>query len=209
MWTHTKESQNRITPEMAIDYLKDGNRRFLDNLKVNRNLLKQVNLTSEGQFPFAAILSCIDSRTSAEIIFDQGLGDIFSIRIAGNVLNEDIIGSMEYACQIAGSRLVLVLGHTKCGAIMSACDNQELGHFTGLLGKLRPAMESEKSTLADRNSGNISYVNRVSLNNVEQTVRLIRVKSRILDEMERSGAIRITGGLYDIETGVVSFLEYL
>ena len=123
MWAHTKESQDRVTPQMALQFLKEGNLRFQNNLKADRDLLKQVNQTSDGQFPFAAILSCIDSRTSAELIFDQGLGDIFSIRIAGNILNDDILGSMEFACRIANSKIILVLGHTKCGAIIGACNN--------------------------------------------------------------------------------------
>src|ERR1700748_914728 len=130
MRTHTKESQEHLTPQRAIEFLKEGNERFVNNLRINRDLLTQVNSTSTGQFPFAAILSCIDSRTSAELIFDQGLGDIFSIRIAGNILNDDILGSMEFACKLAGSKLIVVLGHTKCGAISGACNNVELGHLT-------------------------------------------------------------------------------
>src|SRR3954465_6319415 len=130
MRTHTKETQEILTPDHALDILKEGNQRFVNNIKAHRNLLEQVNETSQGQFPFAAILSCIDSRTSAELIFDQGLGDVFSIRIAGNILNEDILGSMEFACKIAGSKLIVVLGHTKCGAIQGACDNIEMGYVT-------------------------------------------------------------------------------
>src|SRR3989337_2177756 len=144
MRTLTKELQQTITPQKALEILKEGNQRFIRNLKVNRNLLEQVNETRDGQWPFAVILSCIDSRTSAELIFDQGLGDIFSIRIAGNIINEDILGSMEYACEIANSKLIVVLGHTKCGAIVSACDNFEMGHLTNLLNKLKPAIEEEK-----------------------------------------------------------------
>ncbi|HEX8675896.1 MAG TPA: carbonic anhydrase, partial [Segetibacter sp.] len=128
MRTLTKEMQEKITPQQALEILKEGNKRFVHNLKVNRNLLEQVNETRDGQWPFAVILSCIDSRTSAELIFDQGLGDIFSVRIAGNVINEDILGSMEFACKIAGSKFIMVLGHTKCGAIKGACDNIEIGH---------------------------------------------------------------------------------
>ena len=144
MWVHTKESQNKITPLQALEYLKEGNIRFLNNLKLDRNLLKQVNQTSEGQYPFAAILSCIDSRTSAELIFDQGLGDIFSIRIAGNILNDDILGSMEFACDIANSKIVVVLGHTRCGAVISACNNIKSGHLTGLLNKIGRASCRER-----------------------------------------------------------------
>src|SRR5258706_13258713 len=151
MRTHTKETQNVLTPEHALDILKEGNQRFVNNIKAHRNLLEQVNDTSSGQFPFAAILSCIDSRTSAELIFDQGLGDILSIRIAGNILNDDILGSMELACKIAGSKLIVVLGHTKCGAIEGACNNIVSGHITGLLNKIRPAIDLETETTLQRN----------------------------------------------------------
>src|SRR5690554_5303276 len=158
MWSHTKESQDKITPQNALEFLKEGNLRFINNLKTDRNLLKQVNQTSEGQFPFATIFSCIDSRTSAELIFDQGLGDIFSIRIAGNVLNEDILGSMEYACSIAKSKILVVLGHTNCGAVISACNNVEVGNLTFLLRKIKPAIESEVTIVKERNGNNVNYV---------------------------------------------------
>ena len=145
MRTLTKDLQASLTPERALDILVEGNKRFVSNLRFNRNLLQQVNETSEAQYPFAIVLSCIDSRTSSELVFDQGLGDIFSVRIAGNVLNEDILGSMEFACQVAGSKLVVVLGHTKCGAIKGACNHVKLGHLTGLLSKISPALyEMEK-----------------------------------------------------------------
>ena len=147
MKTQTKEMQNNLTPEQAIEILKKGNDRFINNLKANRNLLEQVNETSDGQHPFAFILSCIDSRTSAELIFDQGLGDIFSCRIAGNILNEDILGSMEFACKVAGAKVIVVLGHTKCGAIKGACDNVKLGNLTALLDKIKPAIDAERTTL--------------------------------------------------------------
>jgi len=207
MWTHTKESQECMTPAMALEYLKEGNVRFLQSLKISRNLLKQVNLTSEGQFPFAAILSCIDSRTSAELIFDQGLGDIFSIRIAGNILNEDILGSIEYACQIARSKLVVVLGHTKCGAITSACSDIKMGHFTGLLNKLKPAIDLEKGSHMDQDTENLSFINRVSIRNVQLTLDQIRLKSTILTSLEKQGEISLIGGMYNVETGEVVFFE--
>src|SRR6187455_1305137 len=140
MRTHNKESQSTMTPSMAMEILKDGNKRFVSNLKFNRNLLQQVNETCDGQWPFATVLSCIDSRTSAELIFDQGLGDIFSVRVAGNVVNEDVLGSMEFACELAGSRLIVVLGHTRCGAVKGACRHLQCGHLTGLLGKIGPAL---------------------------------------------------------------------
>lgn len=207
MWAHNREIQDKITPVQALNFLKEGNNRFLNNLKANRNLLKQVNQTSTDQFPFAAILSCIDSRTSAELIFDQGLGDIFSIRIAGNIINEDILGSMEYACGIANSKVIVVLGHTKCGAIIGACDNIKTGYLTGLLTKINPAIDSEKETLSDRNGSNISFVNNVSAINVHLTLSQIRKKSLTLANLEKEGKIIIVGGLYNIETGEVKFYE--
>ena len=207
MWAHTKESQDKITPQKALEFLKEGNLRFVNNLKTDRNLLKQVNQTSEGQFPFATILSCIDSRTSAELIFDQGLGDIFSIRIAGNVLNEDILGSMEYACNIAKSKIIVVLGHTNCGAIISACNNVEVGHLSFLLRKIRPAVEREVTIIKERNGNNANFVNNVCINNVNQSIKQIREQSIILKDMENSGDILIIGGLYRVETGVVDFFD--
>ena len=148
MRTLTKEMQAAITPLMALDILKEGNKRFINNLKANRNLLQQANETSDGQHPFAVILSCIDSRTSAELIFDQGLGDVFSVRIAGNILNEDILGSMEFATKVVGSKIIVVLGHTKCGAVKGACDHVEMGNLTTLLNKIQPAVYEEKTTLS-------------------------------------------------------------
>ena len=207
MWAHTKELQDRISPEEALEYLIEGNRRFVNNLNSNRNLLKQVNMTSEGQFPFAAILSCIDSRTSAELIFDQGLGDIFSIRVAGNVLNNDILGSMEYACGIAHSKVVVVLGHTKCGAITSACDDLMFGHLTGLVHKIRIPIRQEKSVTDNRTGSNPEYVNKVSELNVLHTMERLRLRSSILSGLEREGKILIVGGMYDLDSGVVRFFR--
>ncbi|MBN2610291.1 MAG: carbonic anhydrase [Bacteroidales bacterium] len=207
MWVHTKKSQEKISPEIALSYLKEGNQRFINNLKLHRDLLQQVNLTSAGQYPFAVILSCIDSRTSAELIFDQGLGDIFSIRIAGNILNDDILGSMEYACRTANSKLIVVLGHTRCSAIISACNNLELGHFTGLLSKLKQAIENEKETQYNRNGSNMEFVNNVTCNNIKLTIKQIRQRSPILLEMEKNKNIKIIGGLYNVETGEVRFEE--
>ena len=140
MKAHTKETQTALTPEKALLLLKEGNARFQNNSKANRNLLEQVNDTSSGQFPFATILSCIDSRVASELVFDQGLGDIFSIRIAGNFVNEDILGSMEFACKLAGTKVLVVLGHTSCGAIKGACDDAKLGNLTALINKLKPAI---------------------------------------------------------------------
>ena len=205
MKSHTKETQDTLTPEHALDILKEGNIRFVNNIKAHRNLLQQVNETSSGQFPFAAILSCIDSRTSAELIFDQGLGDILSIRIAGNILNDDILGSMELACKIAGSKLIVVIGHTKCGAIEAACNNIELGNLTSLLRKIKPAIETETKTFINRNGTNNSYLYNVTVNNVFLTVQKIKAQSSILKEMEEKNEIKIIGGLHDIETGQVTF----
>ncbi|PSR53760.1 carbonic anhydrase [Adhaeribacter arboris] len=207
MKTQTKEIQSSLTPDAALQILKDGNLRFINNLKANRNLLQQVNETSEGQFPFAAILSCIDSRTSAELIFDKGLGDIFSIRIAGNILNEDILGSMEFACRVAGSKLILVLGHTRCGAIIGACNQVEMGNLTTLLRKIQPAIEQETQTIHNRNGNNETFVENVTNNNIFLTINRIRKESSILAEMEQANQIKIVGGLYEVETGKVVFYE--
>ena len=205
MKTLTKEMQAAITPSMALNLLNDGNKRFVNNLKVNRNLLQQANETSDGQHPFAVILSCIDSRTSAELIFDQGLGDIFSVRIAGNIINEDILGSMEFACKVAGSKIIVVLGHTKCGAVKGACDHIEMGNLTALLTKIRPAVDEETLTKENRNSNNSVFVENVSTINVKRTVKSIMQRSTILKEMIESGQIGIVGGTHDISTGEVNF----
>jgi carbonic anhydrase len=207
MRTHTKETQNSLTPDLALQFLKEGNQRFINNLKANRNLLQQVNETAAGQFPFATILSCIDSRTSAELIFDQGLGDVFSIRIAGNILNEDILGSMEFACKVAGSKLLVVLGHTKCGAIVGACNNVDLGNLTMLLNKVKPAIETETQTNENRSGSNPEFVKNVTENNVHLTLARVRQESNILAEMENNDQIKIIGALYDVETGYVKFYE--
>jgi carbonic anhydrase len=207
MKTLTKEMQTAITPLMALELLKDGNKRFVNNLKVNRNLLQQANDTSDGQHPFAVILSCIDSRTSAELIFDQGLGDVFSIRIAGNIINEDILGSMEFGCKVAGSKIIVVLGHTKCGAVKGACDHVEMGNLTALLSKIRPAVDDELTTSENRNSSNSEFVEKVSVINVKRTVQSILQRSPILKEMIEKGEIGIVGGTHDIKTGQVDFFD--
>jgi len=205
MKTLTKEIQSAITPSMALNLLNEGNKRFVNNLKINRNLLQQANETSDGQHPFAVMLSCIDSRTSAELIFDQGLGDIFSVRIAGNIINEDILGSMEFACKVAGSKIIVVLGHTKCGAVKGACDHIEMGNLTALLSKIRPAVDDETLTKENRNSNNSVFVENVSTINVKRTVKSIMQRSPILKEMIESGQIGIVGGTHDISTGEVNF----
>jgi carbonic anhydrase len=207
MKAQTKETQATLTPDKAVALLKEGNLRFQNNLKANRNLLEQVNDTSTGQFPFATILSCIDSRVSAELVFDQGLGDIFSIRIAGNFVNEDILGSMEFACKLAGTKVVIVLGHTSCGAIKGACDDAKLGNLTALINKIKPAVRAvttpEEAHL--RNSSNLDFVNSVSEKNIYMTIDNIRQQSSVLEEMETEGSIKIIGAMYDVSTGVVTF----
>lgn len=207
MKTLTKEMQSAISPAKALELLKDGNKRFVSNLKVNRNLLQQANETSDGQHPFAVILSCIDSRTSAELIFDQGLGDIFSARIAGNIVNEDILGSMEFACKVAGSKIIVVLGHTKCGAVKGACDHVEMGNLTALLSKIQPAVYDEKTVTENRSSSNDEFVEKVSSINVKRTVTAIMERSPILKEMIEKGEIAIVGGTHDITTGEVHFYD--
>jgi carbonic anhydrase len=203
----TKEKQTSISPEKAIDLLKDGNNRFVENKKVTRDLLDQVKDTSTGQFPFATILSCIDSRVSSEIIFDQGIGDIFSARVAGNFVNEDILGSMEFACKLAGTKVVVVLGHTACGAIKGACDDAKLGNLTALISKIKPAVEAviAPTDASLRNSSNIDFVNTVAEKNVYMTLDNIRTKSPVLKEMEDDGEIKIVGAMYDIKDGSVKF----
>lgn len=200
----SKEEQELVTPALALQLLKDGNERFVNNLKFHRNLLQQVNETKDGQYPLAVVLSCIDSRTSAELIFDQGLGDIFSVRIAGNVLNDDILGSMEFACKVAGSKVIVVLGHTRCGAVKGACEHVELGHLTGLLGKLKPAMD-KTSFLANKFS--YDHVDAVATNNVHLVTEEITQRSPILAELLEAGKINIVGAMYDVETGNVEFFE--
>ena len=207
MKTLTKEMQNAISPTMALDLLKEGNKRFVNNLKINRNLLQQANETSDGQHPFAVILSCIDSRTSAELIFDQGIGDVFSIRIAGNIVNEDILGSMEFGCKVAGAKAIVVLGHKKCGAIKGACDNVELGNLTGLISKIKPAIDQEMTTTDNRNSSNSNFVENVAELNVSLSVKNILLKSPIIAEMVKNEEITIVGGVQDISSGEVKFFE--
>ncbi|MBK8953215.1 MAG: carbonic anhydrase [Chitinophagaceae bacterium] len=214
MRVHTKDTQSGLTPRMALNILKEGNERFVRNLKAQRDLLAQVNATRDGQWPFAAILSCMDSRTSAELIFDQGLGDIFSIRIAGNIVNTDILGSMEFACKVAGSKLLVVLGHTKCGAVKGACDHVEMGNITEVLSKLQPAVYAERITkdMEQRNSGNGEFVENVSAINVRRNVKSVIERSYIIEQMVEKGEIGVVGAMYNIDTGIVEFyhdVEYI
>jgi len=200
------DAQKSLSPDEVLAILKEGNERFVNNLKSNRNLLEQVNDTRQGQFPMAIILSCMDSRTSVELIFDQGLGEVFSVRVAGNVVNDDILGSMEYACKMAGSKLIVVLGHSHCGAIKGACDHAKLDHLTGLLDKIQPAVqavgEAEKMEVTASNS---DLVQKVADKNVELAVVQIKQQSPVLNALLEQGEIDIVGAMYDIETGRVRF----
>lgn len=207
MKTHTKEFLETLTPELAFEVLKEGNKRFVNNLKMNRNLLQQLNDMIEGQYPFAVVLSCMDSRTSTELIFDQGLGDIFSVRIAGNVVNDDIVGSMEYACQVVGSKLIVVLGHSRCGAIAGAVDNVEMGNLTGLLEKIKPAIE--KADKLNEHSHHTIHYEKVAYANVQNSLDEILERSSIIRSLFKEGKIGIVGGMYSIENGKVHFTKTL
>lgn len=205
MRTLTKEMQEQITPSQAVELLKEGNKRFVSNLKINRNLLQQVNETHEGQHPFAVIISCMDSRTSAELVFDQGLGDIFSIRVAGNVVNEDILGSAEFACKVVGAKVVLVLGHTKCGAIQGAISDVQLGHLHFITRKIQRCIPPGQF-------GNVSkaavsdLMHSVTRDNVIRGIQDIRTSSTILADLEHEKKIQIVGGVYDVNSGKVDFM---
>lgn len=211
MKAHTSETQSTTTPEKALEFLKEGNARFVSNLKVNRNLLEQVNDTREGQWPFAVVLSCIDSRTSAELIFDQGLGDIFSVRIAGNFVNKDILGSMEFGCNVAGSKLVVVLGHTKCGALKGGLDAAKIvdagmDNLNHLVGHFDPIINDIIEEGEERCSSNYSLLERLNQENIKRTIEEIREKSETLRNLEKEGKIKIVGANYCVETGVVTWL---
>ena len=209
MKAHTKSTQALMTPKKALQSLKEGNERFQNRKREERNLIEQVKDTSEGQYPFATVLSCIDSRVSAELIFDQGIGDIFSIRIAGNFVNTDILGSMEFACKLAGTRLIVVLGHTSCGAVKGACDDAKLGNLTSMLAKIKPAVDSTTlpTDINIRNSSNISFVNDVAVKNVELNIQNILNSSEVISEMVNNGEVKIIGAMYDVSSGAVNFFE--
>jgi len=204
----TKEAQANISPMGAIEILKQGNERFVKNRKAERDLLEQVKDTATGQYPFATILSCIDSRVSAELVFDQGVGDIFSVRVAGNIVNEDLLGSMEFACKLAGTKVIVVLGHTSCGAVKGACDDAHLGNLTTLLSKIKPAVQAvtEPEDPAERTSMNLDFVDHVAETNVRMTMENIRKQSPVLRIMEEDGEIAVVGAMYDISTGEVHFM---
>ncbi|MES2703857.1 MAG: carbonic anhydrase [Bacteroidota bacterium] len=202
----TSNSSDQVdTPEEALFRLKEGNFRFINNMPENRDLLQAVSDTRDEQKPYAAILSCMDSRTSAELIFDQGVGDVFSIRIAGNVITEGVMGSLEYATAVAGSKLILVLGHTNCGAIKGACDRVRMGHLSSLLEQIEPAMGMTKGEFADRTSANNEYVAAVTRSNVKHSMDELMRRSSIVKELVDSGKVAIEGAIYDVATGKVTF----
>jgi len=203
--TQTQASQAAMTPAEALARLKEGNARFVANRQIDRDLLQQVGATGSGQYPFAIVLGCVDSRVSPELVFDQGIGDIFTARIAGNFVNADILGSMEFACKVTGAKLIFVLGHSHCGAIMGAVDDAQLGNLTGMLDKLKPAVEAVPAPAGGRSSQNAAFVQQVAEKNVELTIEAIRKQSPVLNEMLEKGEIQIAGGMYDIETGAVAF----
>lgn len=204
----SKESQSAMTIADALQELKDGNNRFTSNTALNRAFSAQVQETATGQYPFAAIVSCIDSRIPTEIVFDQGIGDIFNARIAGNFINEDILGSLEFACKLAGSKLLVIMGHTSCGAVKGACDHAKLGNLTQMLDKIQPAVEKVKTPEGvDRSSKNIDFVNEVSKVNVELTIENVKSQSPVLNEMYEAGEINIIGAMYDVASGKVEFYD--
>lgn len=205
MITQTKDLQERMSPDAALNMLKEGNERFVQKRMTNRDLMQQVEETGSGQFPFATVLHCIDSRVSAELIFDQGIGDLFSVRIAGNFINDDILGSMEFATKLAGTKVLMVLGHTHCGAVKGACDHAELGNLTQMLGKITPIVDEIEGDYEVKGSKNPDLVQRVAELNVERSIDAIRQKSPVIREMEENGELKLVGGMYDIKTGRVSF----
>lgn len=204
--TQSKESQRKMSPGDALQMMKDGNTRFTEGKMFSRYLLDQVHATAKNQYPYAVVLSCIDSRVAPEITFDQGIGDIFDARVAGNFVNEDILGSMEYSCKVVGAKLILVMGHTGCGAIKGAIDNAELGNLTQMLTKIKPAVDKTVYT-GERNSKNYDYVDLVSKENVLLAIEKIKLKSPVLKEMLDKGEIDIAGCMYDLTSGKVEFYK--
>ena len=202
--TMDKSAQAAMSADSAIATLKDGNKRFVSGNMAKRDLMKQVKTTGYGQYPLATVVSCIDSRAGPEIVFDQGIGDIFSARVAGNFVNEDILGSLEFASKAAGSKVIVVLGHTSCGAIKGACDDVVLGNLTGMLAKIKPAV-SEVSLSGDRSSKNDAFVQMVAEANVKRTVNDIKAKSPVLKAMADAGEIKIVGAMLDVKTGAVTW----
>jgi len=205
--TQTPESQSALAIQDAVEMLKSGNQRFLDNQPINRDLHAQVAQTATGQYPFASVVSCIDSRIPTEVIFDQGIGDIFNARVAGNFVNEDILGSLEFACKLAGSKVIVIMGHTSCGAVKGACDHAELGNLTQMLDKIQPAVKAITTPEGvERSSKNLDFVNKVAVKNVELTIEKLKADSPVLKEMLDNGEIDVVGAMYDVKSGSVSFL---
>jgi len=202
----TKETQANISPSQAVELLKDGNQRFVQKKGLNRDFHQQIAETAEGQYPFAAVVSCIDSRIPTEVVFDQGIGDIFNARVAGNIVNPDILGSLEFACKLAGAKAIIVMGHTGCGAVKGACDSAELGNLTQMLDKIKPAVDLIPTLQGEaRNSGNEGFVNKVADKNVELTIENMKSQSAVLKEMNDNGEITIVGAMYDVKTGEITF----
>ena len=199
-----KEKRDKMTPDEILGALKRGNKNFSKGLRTSRNYLNEQKVTAKGQYPSAVILSCIDSRAPAEVIMDLGIGDIFNARVAGNIVNDDILGSMEFACKLSGAKVILVMGHTSCGAIKGAIDNAELGNLTGLLAKIKPAVKAA-TFKGDLSSKNGAYVDAVAQKNVELTMTDIRKKSPVLAELESKGMIKIAGAMYNLETAMLNF----
>jgi len=202
-----KACQDAVTSQMVLERFKQGNARFASGNGTRRDYLKQVKATAAGQYPLASVVSCIDSRAPAEIVFDQGIGDLFNARVAGNIVNEDILGSLEFASKVAGAKLIVVLGHSSCGAIKGACDDAKLGNLTGLLAKIKPAVSKIPDDGKDRSSKNYPFVQKVADENVRLTVAAIRAKSPVLKEMEDKGEIKIVGAMYDVATGKVEWYD--
>ncbi len=204
--TQNKESQAAMTPDKALQMLKDGNARFVQGKMLERDYLKQVKATGDGQFPFAAVVGCIDSRASNELIFDQDIGDVFSTRVAGNFVNDDMLGGLEYACATVGAKLIVVLGHTECGAVKGACDDVDLGNLSKTLANIKPAVAAVSGHDSDRTSGNAKFVQAVADKNVVLTIERIRERSPILREMAEKGEIALAGAMYDVHMGRVTFM---
>jgi carbonic anhydrase len=204
----TREAQASMSPAEALQRLKEGNDRFVTGRSLQRNFPGEARATASGQYPFAAIVSCLDSRASAELVFDQGLGAVFSARLAGNILNEDVLGSLEFATQVAGAKLIVVVGHSACGAVKGACDNVELGHLTGLLNKIEPAVSATKARFeGDPSAKNPAFVNDVAREHVRLMVRHLLEQSPILNELAKRGSLKVAGGFQDLASGRVAFLE--
>ncbi len=201
----SKDAQHTMTPEQALQLLKDGNERFTNRKMLNRDLMAQVQATASGQFPFAVVLGCIDSRVPPELVFDQGIGDIFSPRIAGNFANTDIIRSIEFATKLAGAKLIVVLSHTECGAVKGACDNAQLGNLTHTLSNITPAVEAVKDVEDDRTSNNSLFVQKVADKNVHLTVHALTKRSEVLNGLVEEKRLKIVGAMHDVATGKVSF----